>query len=90
MTSYYSFHRSSVEVNSKFSGGLARKSSLFFILNDSDGSVSADEGSMNYCCTVEEKYWIYRAPCDEEVEPRAIEEEAVAFEESILTWLVKK
>lgn len=45
--------------------------------------VSADEGSMNDCCGVEEKYWIYRAPYDEEVEPRATKEEAVAFEENI-------
>lgn len=38
---------------------------------------------MNDCCRVEEKYWIYCGPCDEEVEPRATEEEAVAFEENI-------
>ena len=33
--------------------------------------------------SVKEKYWIYRAPCDEEVEPGAAEEEAVAFEENV-------
>ena len=83
MTSQYSFHRRIVEVNSKFSSDLARKSSLFSISNDSNGSVSSDEGSMNDCCSVKEKYWIYRAPCDEEVEPLATKEGAVAFEENI-------
>ena len=83
MTSYYSFYRSSVEVNSKFISDLARKSSLFFILNDGNGSVSSDEGFMNDCCRDEVKYWIYRAPCDKELKPRATEEVAVTFEENI-------
>lgn len=52
-------------------------------LHLSNDSVSSDEGSTNDCCSVEEKYWIYRAPCVEEVEPRGTEEEAVAFEENI-------